>query len=616
MSREIKDILVFGQFRLDTAEALLTRQGAPVPLPPKVFDLLAYLAANAGRLIEKEELLKALWPDSFVEEANLTVNVAALRRVLGTRDDGQGWIETVPKRGYRFIGTVTRPDEPQLAAPAEPPSPSAVSPAVDTPRPNRFAILAAISIVLLAGTWLFLRSPWGRAPLSHRQSIGVLPFQNLSPSGEDADAGLGMADALITRLGALPELSVRPIATVRKYDSPGIDPIEAGKSLGVDTVLAGAVQRLDKRIRVTVRLIRVQDGQSLWAEKFDEFFTNIFAVQDAISEKLAQALALRLTSEEQDRMMRRYTENTEAFRQYELGRYERYRNNARSLDHFKESIRLDPRYVLPYVELVDLYLPFSGNGGGTFEKYAPLAREAAASAMQFGPDLAEAHVASAEFKRVVDRDFPGARRELDTALRLNPESPRAHHSLGALLAIQGELTAAVAERRHAMDLDPLNGEFASDLAWTLYCARQYDVALQWIAEYVRRDPRHTDVWNTFYCYLQLGRHQEAIRLMEEFARSVGARNAVLAVLAHAYALSGNSGKAKTLIDSLPAGWGNYQRAVLDLTLGDRESALLHLDRAVDERSVFVEWLKVDPDLEPLRADPRFAEIVARIGLTP
>jgi TolB-like protein/DNA-binding winged helix-turn-helix (wHTH) protein len=612
MARQTNEVLEFGPFRLDSREALFTRLGTPVPLAPKVFDLLVYLVSNAGRLVEKEELLKALWPDSFVEEANLTVNMATLRKTLGSQADGQPWIETVPKRGYRFLAAVSHPAEPVVAMPPTPVVPVKVGRGVRGKYLIGGAALLAVAILV----FFYLHGLGRNKGASQQQSIAVLPFQDLSPGGDDLHAGLGMTDALITKLGALPELTVRAVATVRKYDSAGVDPLEAGRALGVDTVLTGSVQRLDKRIRVTVRLLRVQDGQSLWADKFDEFSTNIFSVQDDISEKLSKVLALRLTSEEQDRMLRRYTESTEAFRLYESGRYERSANPMKAMDYFRRSIKEDPRYALPYVELVSLYTGFSGNGTASFEQFAPMARQAAATALRLAPDLAEAHVAAASVKNVIDRDYRGAEQEVEIALRLNRGSARAHSARAVLLAIRGELPSAIQEARAALSLDPFSGEFAGDLAWVLYCHRQYQASLDVLDEFKQRDPRPFVDWTRFYCYLKMSRIPDAIALMEGELKAQGSNRSISAVLAHAYALGGKPQEARDLLKRLPEHWGYYQRAVVDLALGDSEAALKHLDQAVDERSVFIPWIKVDPDLDPVRDDPRFAKIVARVGLTP
>ncbi|HLK61803.1 MAG TPA: winged helix-turn-helix domain-containing protein [Bryobacteraceae bacterium] len=634
MSNQSKEIRTFGNFRLDRREALLTRDGAAVPLPPKVFDLLVYLVGNAGRLIEKEELLKAIWPDSFVEESNLTVNIAALRKALGAQTDGQPWIETVPKRGYRFVAAVSCAAVVEAnAAPGSvvEESASAVAPAAAVVAPEssptssmpliwrvcgKYLIVAAFVVLAAVGVSWYLKVHGQSTSPRREQTIAVLPFQDIAPQPDNPHVGLGMADALITRLATLPLLNVRPIATVTKYESGGVDPIEAGHSVGADTVLSGSVQRLDKKIRVSVLLVRVQDGQSLWVGKFDEFFTNIFAVQDAISEKIASVLALRLTSEEQDRMMRRYTENTEAYRLYELGRYTRLSDPLASRDFLQKAVREDPHYALPYVELANIWAGVSGNGASAFREYAPLAREAAANALRLAPDLAEAHVAAADVKRTVDRDFQGAARELEIAVRLNPGSPKVHASRSVLLAMQGDLAVALQEAHTAMRLDPFNGQYAGDLAWIMYCNHQCEEAVQFLDDFDRLDPRPYVDWNRFYCYMKMSRAGEAIMMLEAELQRKPSNDALKAVLAHAYAVAGKSREARDVLKSLRQDWGYYQRAVVELTLGDRDAALAHFDQAVDEHSVWVPWLKVDPDTEPLRGDPRFRRIVERVGLTP
>jgi DNA-binding winged helix-turn-helix (wHTH) protein/TolB-like protein/Flp pilus assembly protein TadD len=589
MVHETKEIVEFGRFRLDRAQALLTREGIPVPLPPKIFDLLVYLVSNAGRLVEKDELIRALWPDSFVEEANLTVNIAALRKALGPPPEGESWIETVPKRGYRFAAPVRRVEMPG----AGPPDLKNVE--RSAPRRGRIRVVVAVLFVTVVSVFIYVRRPF-RSTADQRVSIAVLPFHELPSGSGDPQIGVGMADALITKLATLPQLTVRPVANVLKYDGADIDFIAAGRALGVDTVLCGSIQRIDKRIRVTVRLLRVQDSQSLWADKFDEFY-NLFAVQDAISEKLANVLALRLTSEDQERMLRRYTESTEAFRLYELGRHEHYEHGAIALQRFEEAIAADPRYALPHVEIATIYLGISGNGRAAYEKYASKARQSAETALRLAPDLAEAHVAAADVKRILDRDFGAADRELDAALRLNRGSAKAHISRANMLAMEGDLTGAVAEAHTALDLDPFNAEFAGDLAWMLYCSRQYEGAVRWLDEFKQRDPREHIDWNRFYCYLKLSRIQDAAAIMQTALQTYGPNRSVSALLAHAYALAGRTAEARELLRQLGDDWGFYQRAVVDLTLGDRTAALAHLNQAVDEHNVFIQWLKVDPDMD-------------------
>ncbi|MDX2150711.1 MAG: winged helix-turn-helix domain-containing protein [Bryobacteraceae bacterium] len=616
--KEGKEILEFGPYRLDAAEAQLTRLGEAVGLPPKVFDLLVYLASNAGRLVEKEELLRALWPDAFVEEANLTVNVAALRRALGPAPDGANWIETVPKRGYRFAAAVKRStvqDVPPETEASQPPATAAASETVPPParvRPRLIA-LALVVVLTVCGVLLVLRLRRAARDGVEATTVAVLPFEDLTPQADEA-AGLGMTDALITKLASLPDLVVRPLPSVREFAGKGVDVLSAGRQLGVNTVVTGAIQRIDKRVRVTVRLIRVSDGQSLWAEKYDEFFTNIFAVQDAITEKLVQALLLRLSTEEQDRLLRRHTESTEAYRWYARGKASRLSETRNAVEYFKRAIAEDARYALPWVDLAEIYLSLSGNGIRSYEKYAPLAKEAVERALALGPDVAEAHAAAADYQRIATRDRAAARRELEQAMRLNPRSPVVHSSMSAFLATAGEVRPAMEEARQAHRLDPLSADRTYDLAFLLYVTERCQEAVAAIDALERTRQVHQAVWIHFYCDVMSGRYMEAIDRMKRYDQERGPMDAAKAALAIAYAKAGHAKEAEELLARLTPGWGEYQRAVVYHWLGRNDEAVEHLDLAVDERNVWVEWLRVDPLLAGLRMHPKFAATAARLGL--
>jgi DNA-binding winged helix-turn-helix (wHTH) protein/TolB-like protein len=595
MSSEMSKIVEFGPFTLDRAQARLSRDGSPISLPPKVFDLLCYLVLNAGRLIEKEELLKALWPDTFVEEANLTVGIATLRKALGTQPDGGAWIETVPKRGYRFAGQISLPE---VAVPPR-------------NRPNLLAICSLGLVIVAVLIYVFARRD--KPETRSAQSIGVLPF--IAISGEPS-LGMGMADALITRLSAISELAVRPISTIRKYESVQVDPIAAGKELNVSTVVTGTVQQIDKRLRVSVQLARVSDGQTLWSDKFDEFFTNMFAVQDAISEKLAHTLALRLSSEEQDRMMRRFTENAEAFRLYELGRYRSYSSPMEALNYYDAALKLDPRYALPYVDQAFLHVNLSGAGGPHFDLRMPMARRAAQKALELAPDFADAHAAMAAILHYADRDYAGARREIETALKINPQSARAHDKFAELLAIQGNLGEALNEERMAVDLDPFNAELEYNMGWQLYCSKRYAEAVKVMDEFERRDPRGHDTYIHYWCFLSTGKIDQAIAMIEERQARFGKIYSLDLELAYAHATAGRMEQARALLASHPQNersW-SYERGMVFLGLGDKDTAFEQLNRAIDEHSIWAEWYKVDPALEPLRSDPRFLKLLERMGL--
>lgn len=258
----------FGPFQLDIAEQVLLRDGQSLPLKPKVFDVLAVLVENSGRVVCKDELMKQVWADSFVEEGNLSVSIFEIRKALGGRKNGHRYIETVPRRGYRFVASVTDAGQPT------------------TLKDENGRGGAAR---LLAGKEGY--------PITSKGSIAVLPFKFIGGAGNEY-LGLGMADALITRLSNLRQVIVRPTSSVHKYIRAQ-DPVLAGKELGVEWVLDGSVQKSRKRIRATVQLVSVADGVLLWADKFDEKFTDILAVEDSISEQVARALAPKLSGEEE-----------------------------------------------------------------------------------------------------------------------------------------------------------------------------------------------------------------------------------------------------------------------------------------------------------------------------
>ena len=298
-------LLEFGPFRLDARRRLVWKGDALLEVPPKAAELLAALASEAGEVVPKEELLRRVWPDTFVEEANLSVNVSILRKALGEQPDGRAWIQTVARRGYRFLGAV-------------------------------------------------------RAQAKAPRSLAVLPFRSLGTDEADDALGLGMADALITRLAATGRVAVRPTGTVRRFASADVDPVEAGRQLGVDAVVDGRLQRSGSRLRLTVQLVPTVGGAPLWADHFDEEFTHLFAVEDTVAERVAAALVAELSTEERQRLGRRQTESLEAYQAYCRGRFFWGRFSRpwveKAMLSFHEATAHDPRYALPHAGLADAFL--------------------------------------------------------------------------------------------------------------------------------------------------------------------------------------------------------------------------------------------------------------------
>lgn len=349
----------FGDFRLDVGKHLLLRKGEPVPLPPKVFDLLLILVESQGQELKKDELIHRLWPDSFVEESNLTQSVFLLRKALGQSRGENRLVVTIPGRGYRFVEVV---------------KPVGAEGFATSFGQARELMPAADSVAVRA--------------------IAVLPFKPLGAEAGDQYLGLGMADALINRLSHIQQIAVRPTDAVLKYTDPAQDPLAAGRELGVDALLNGRFQRAGEIIRVTVQLVRVGDGSLLWAEKFEEHVGNIFAVQDSISEQVGRALALKLSSEERKRLTRRETDSAEAYQAYLKGRYYStkwtYSGWTKEIEYFSHAIEADPNYALAYTGLADAYYIVSNLYLPPHEAM-PKVKAAAMKALALDDALAEAH---------------------------------------------------------------------------------------------------------------------------------------------------------------------------------------------------------------------------------
>ena len=413
----------FGPFTLDPAKRLLLRGVEPVPLQPKAFDTLLLLVDRRGEMLAKEELISRLWPDSFVEESNLSQTVYVLRKALGRDEAGSEYIKTVPKRGYQFVadvrdrGDTPREEDPRLRAAAgeSEMNTAARDAANDVPGagtiestkahaaggswkltlPVLISAVLAVGLSVIGYRWFASRA---ETP-AEVKSIAVLPFKPLAAGDRDESLELGMADTLITRLGSLRQVVVRPISAVRGYTDLGKDPAEAGRELRVDAVLDGSLQRDRSRVRVTARLVRVENGGTLWSGTFDENFTDIFFVQDSISARVAQSLSLRLSGEEELRLARRDTRNTEAYLLYVKGRYFWNKRTPDGLqkgaEHFQQAIDLDGSYALAYSGLADSYFSLGSNQWVPVKEARTKGLEAARLAVQLDPALAEARTSLA-----------------------------------------------------------------------------------------------------------------------------------------------------------------------------------------------------------------------------
>ena len=659
MSKEPLNCYEFGPYRLDLNEGRLLRNGEPVPLTPKAFATLVVLVQRSGHLVEKNELMKLLWPDSFVEESNLNQHVWTLRRTLGENKAGHEYIETVPKRGYRFMAEVQHLGDESFELVAERRTLTHIvteDGAETSERPRerlpesearkliagkrqwatrrRALAIGALGLLLLTVSALIVRR-WRSgearrteaAPTAIRTnptSMAVLPFKPIVANDRDEYLEMGMVDVLITKLSNIRQLNVRSISTVRKYADLQQDPVAAGRELQVEAVLDGNIQRVGDRVRVTVRLLNVQDGTSLWADKFDEPFTNIFALQDSISERVAAALPLNLSREEKARLSRHYTENTEAFQLYLKGRYfwSKFTEDGtkKSIEYYQQAIETDPNYALAFAGLSDAYNAQGATGLAPPREVIPKANWAAEKAIALDDTLAEAHNALGANKLLFDWDWPTAERELRRAIELNPNFADAHDLYAYYLAATGRLNEAMSEMKRAQELAPLWAEFNLDLAFIFYFMRQYDVAIEQYWKANELDPNAPAVpFVIGQAYERKRMYREAIAECQKAISAHGREPAVVSALGYAYAMSGKKNEARGIANELTERW--HQRyfppveiALVYAGLGDNDQAFHWLDKAYTERDSQLIWVNVEPQFDPLRSDPRFASLIQRVGL--
>jgi DNA-binding winged helix-turn-helix (wHTH) protein/Flp pilus assembly protein TadD len=558
----------FGPFRFDARQRVLWRSGELVAVPPKALDLLAVLVEQHDHVVSKDDLLRRAWPDTFVSAANLSVNVAILRRALGTQRDGGPWIQTVPRRGYRFVGAVA-----SLAPPA-------------------------------------------------RRVIAVLPFRFIAASSEEDEAlGLGMADALITRLGGSGRIVVRPTSAIRKYAGVAADPLAAGRELRVDAVLEGRLQREGDRLRVSAQLVPAGGAPLLWACQLEEQKENLFALQDALAERLAAALELRPDVAQQSRLRRHYTESLEAYRSYARGRFFWARFTPASLWKavlsFREALALDPAYALPYAGLADAYA-YAGYAGLLSPREAwDLADAALAHARRLDDGLADIHVSAAFILVFRDWDWRGAEAALQRAIEIDPDSAGAHQWLGFFLQARGRLAEASRAIGRAEELDPLSGPLASMRAFQHALegdpVGQLTVARR-MAELLPHEPlSHRTLGHALLAAGDLAGGVFALRRALDLAEGAPG---VRAMLARGLALAGEIVEARTLLADLEHASAGYVSpcllAAVHIALGERSPALESVVAAGEARDAWVVWLRVDPTFAALRGDPAIERMLERI----
>jgi TolB-like protein/Tfp pilus assembly protein PilF len=492
------------------------------------------------------------------------------------------------------------------------------------------AIGGAISVALFflgrytaADTATLRRSEAATNSAISNKSVAVLPFANLSRDPDNAYFAAGIQDEIITRLSKITDLNVISCTSTQRFKSSPDDIPAIAAQLGVANILEGSVQRTADAVRVNVQLIRGATDTHLWADTFDRKLTDIFAVESEISKTIAATLQAKLTGSEQNAIAARPTENTEAYQLYLKGRFFWNKRTGQNLnkaaDYFNQAIAADPKYALAYVGLADAYVLMPLYGAGPPRDCYPKAKAAAKKALELDDASAEAHTSLAQVYCYYDLDYPQAIREFQRAIELNPNYATAHQWYGSSgLAALGQFDDAVAEVKRAIALDPLSLVINTDLGNTYYRARRYDDAVDRMRKTLEMDPGfYYAHWNLGSALAAKGALKPAIEEYEK-ARALNDDPSMLGLLANAYAKSGNKAEALKIRDQLESiskqrYVSGYSFALAYLGLGNKEEAVRWLEKAYDDRAGdALRFVKVEPLLDPLRGDPRFEALVAKI----
>lgn len=637
-------IYEFAQFRLDPVRrALLSARREPIPLTPKNLETLLVLVENRDRVLGKEELIERLWPDSVVEENNLTQNISALRKALGERPNEQRFIKTIPGRGYRFVAEVREVKEerfqaadeltapkPEAARPPEQRKETAETQAAPTTaladaqsRSGAWWWKLALATLLVAVPLLALGYWRGREPQDPPstppavQSLAVLPFKSLNPQSPEGEQylSIGLADVMITQLSNLSQLVVRPTSSVLPFSNQ--DALQAGQTLKVDLVLDGSIQKINDKVRVTVRLLRTRDGKPLWAYQCDQQCTDIFTLQDKVSALITEGLALRLSGEEKQRLTRRYTDNAAAYQEYLIGRFYTLQytpeGNQKAIEHLNEALRLDSTYALAYAGLADAYAASSDTLLPPREALFK-AGAAAEKALVLDDTLAEAHAALGHV--LVHQFDPAAEAQFQRAMALNPNSVAAMFFYFEYFYTRGETDKSVSILRRVQQLDPLSPTAGAFIASSYLMARRNDEAereARKALELDSNDPLSRVL--LAMAYSAKGAHAEAIAELEK-VKSTVPTSMLAGLLGLEYAWSYRRDDAQRMLAELNQMARRqyvspFDVALVYVGLGDKDQAFVWLEKAREDQSEWIGTIKWDARLDSLRADPRFEDLLKR-----
>jgi TolB-like protein/DNA-binding winged helix-turn-helix (wHTH) protein/tetratricopeptide (TPR) repeat protein len=633
-----KPSLRFGPFEVDFGAGELRKHGVKLKLVGQPLEILGMLLEHRGKVVTREELRTKLWPaDTFVDfDSGLNAAVNKLRVALSDSAENPKYIETLPRRGYRFIGTLEPLDAPSWK-PAEQPSPAHSQPSAEMSaatgpgrRSHRGVFLAALVLLGVLGVVFSFnlggvrRTLFAKPAAAKLQSIAVLPLENLSSDPEQEYFADGMTDELITKLAQISALKVISRTSSMRYKKTSKSLAEIARELHVDGVVEGTVIQVGGRVRISTQLIEARTDHHLWARSYERDLRDVLSIQDEVTREIAGEVRVKLTAGEQERLVEARPVNPEAYLLYLKGRYfwnKRTEDGTQTaIENFQAAIEKDKAYAPAYAGLAGCYTAESIFGWRSPAEVIPKAKAAALKALEVGGSFAEAEATVGLINFQYEWDWAAAEKRFERALVQDPASVDAHFFYSLYLSARGRANEAEAEAKRQLDLDPVSPVAVFQRAVQLYRARRFDEAIEAGQAGVKLDPNFPlNHWLLGEAYLAKQMRAEGLVEYEKYAEVSHGSTRALGYLGQALGRSGDQRKAEQILSRLKTlskqrYVSPYYFALVYAGLGQSEQALSWLERACDEHSGHVVFLKVEAEWDPLRQDPRFVGLVQRIGL--
>ena len=660
MSLNGSELYAFHDFRLDVGERLLLRKEERIQLPEKAFETLCVLVRRNGHLVTKDELLAEVWPDTVVEENNLDKNVSLLRRALNEQNGKHKFIETVRGRGYRFVGDATRlplEDDPVQTSVApsqissQPSKTASYGPnkrtagnlaavvsladwrhetgttdkpvaerppkSVKAPLGYRRNWLVAIAVAVCAALGILGFYSWSEDKTGEPiNSIAVLPFVNVSADAELEYLSDGLSETLIDRLSELPQLKVIARSSSFKFRDDNTDIQAVAQKLGVDAIVIGRVVRRGDDLNIRVELVDARDNKQIWGEQFVRKGVDAGAVEAEIARRVSDRLRLKLSGEQERQLSKKGTDNPEAYDLLLKGDFlfKKSATRTKALEYYEKAISLDPNYALAYARLAATYQNL-GSGALDPKDILPKVQAAARKAIDLDENLAEAHLVLAQLAQD-DWDWTTAELEYQRALELNPNLVTVHQRYSAFLSCMGQNELAIAEAIRAKELDPQQILSYFVVSRSLHMARRFDETIAEVKKLRELDPTFAG-FDLGIAYTGKGMYPDAIAAYKEAMRLGGDSKYLKIALGATYARAGERRKALAILHGLETSTDYVapgELAILYEALGDREKAVETLEKAYTAHDLQLQYLKADPGFDSMHDDPRFQDLVRRVGL--